>query len=155
MKDNLKTEPIIFPTSFQCTDSFVFNRFKNTCFLGRKKDENTYRLIGGFVDPSDLSLELAAARELKEEFPGAVLVNKKPIYLGSFRINDKRYVNSIHKVMTALFLFEAHESSILVAGDDIEEIKEFKIDEIRDLIIISPCHHILIQAFFDYLYYNN
>lgn len=46
-------------------DIAVIDKKDNKILLARKKNETGYRLIGGFVDPKDQSLEVAAIRNFK------------------------------------------------------------------------------------------
>ena len=114
---------IKYDTSFQTTDCFVINREKKEILLGRKHTESKFRLIGGFVDPADLSLEDAAKRELREE-AGANLECSHPQYLFSNRQDDPRYRDSRDKILTAVFRFE-YLFGFATAGDDIKEVGWF------------------------------
>ena len=94
-----------FPTSFQTVDIVV--RDGHRFLFGRKAFEEQYRFIGGFVDPTDESLEMAAMREVEEE-AGSILCNaaRDLVYLGSFRVDDWRYRTETDKICTSLFLAE-------------------------------------------------
>jgi bifunctional NMN adenylyltransferase/nudix hydrolase len=112
---------IKYPTSFQTTDILVINRLKNEVLLGRKPAEDKFRLIGGFVDPVDLSLEDAASRELREE-AGINLEVGTPKYQFSYRVDDKRYRDSQDKILTAVFTCD-YLFGFATASDDICEVK--------------------------------
>jgi bifunctional NMN adenylyltransferase/nudix hydrolase len=118
-----------YPTSFQTTDAFIFNRVTRGMLLGRKKGADKWRFIGGFVDPKDVSLEAAAQRERIEE-AGKNLECAFPEYIFSFRVDDPRYKDSPHKILTAVF---AHEYifGYAQAGDDIEQVDWFDFSYIR------------------------
>jgi len=147
-------EPIRYPTSFQCVDCVVINlaaddenplKTNVLVLLGKKPTETKFRLIGGFVDPKDETLEMAAIRELKEE-AGENLECSSPKYLFSNRQDDPRYRNSEHKILTAVFLFQflyGHAKG----GDDIEKVEWFKWSEIvknyKDIVVDT--HHRLIE----------
>jgi bifunctional NMN adenylyltransferase/nudix hydrolase len=127
-----------YPTSYQTVDVAIFaprdrNGYFGKVLLGRKRGETLWRFAGGFVDPTDESLESAAKREPKEE---TGLDVTRVEYLGSFRVTDPRYARDKHKIMTAFFLAEG-EPGQEKAGDDLEEVRWF--DEIP-LSLIAPFH---------------
>lgn len=151
MNINNNIDYIPYPVSLQTVDMFVWDHANSTVYLGRKKERNKFQLFGGFVDPKDQTLEMAAERELIEEFPAIRNVSyATPVYIGSFRINDERYVDSSHKIMTALFFISVRENILnLKAGDDIEEIKAFNLkdwESFKDKNIIMSNHQILFEA---------
>jgi bifunctional NMN adenylyltransferase/nudix hydrolase len=113
-----------FPVSFQTVDIACFDNTRSKLLLAKKPGEKGYRFVGGFVDPSDSSLEMAARREFREETGGNAEINKMA-YVGSYRVDDWRYRSGRDKIMTALF--ECH----MVFGrvepsDDISELKWFE-----------------------------
>lgn len=109
-----------FPTSFQTTDAVIKDASMGRFLFGRKKKNNgKWRFLGGFVDPKDQSLETAAFRERIEE-AGINLECSFPRYLFSIRIDDPRYRDSEHKILTAVFLHE-FIYGFAKAGDDIDD----------------------------------
>lgn len=68
--------------------------------MAKKPNEREWRFIGGFVDPSDLTLEIAARREVSEEAHIEVGGFR---YISSRKIDDWRYRNDVDKVMTTFF----------------------------------------------------
>lgn len=92
----------------------------NEVLFAQKPSESEWRFPGGFVDPSDETLEEAAARELNEE---TGLEASSLVYVSSRRINDwrNRGVDNV-KVMTTLFAAIADEGEP-VAGDDIARVQ--------------------------------
>jgi bifunctional NMN adenylyltransferase/nudix hydrolase len=130
------SEQIVYPTSFQACDIVIYKRDTRQLLLGQKwadktrtKPKTERRFIGGFVDPADPSLEYAAMREKGEE-AGINLEVTQPVYVGSFRVDDPRYRNSIHKIMSAVFYCE-YMFGIPKAGDDIAAVEWIDIDEFR------------------------
>lgn len=105
------------PISYQAIDIAVVDSQKSTILLGQKRvDGNLWRLIGGFVEPRDESLEDAGQRELIEE--AGELTTGEFIYAGSYRVDDWRYRNEKDKVMSALFITE-YCGGTPCAGDDL------------------------------------
>lgn len=99
--------------------------------LGRKKiDGDKWRLIGGFVDPTDSSLERAVKREVLEE---TGLEVSEPMYVGSALIDDWRYQHGPESVISSLFycqrLFGAAQ-----ARDDIDEVRWFEKTEVEKVL---------------------
>ncbi len=138
-----------YPTSFQAVDCIILDRSERNILLGKKKDQDKWRFIGGFVDPSDISLEAAADRELGEEVIG-IVSNKQPSYVGSFRVDDQRYKDSVDKIMSAVFSIHLSKySDSLRGGDDIEFVKWFSLEEVEDNYekIIMPEHFPIVENF--------
>jgi ADP-ribose pyrophosphatase YjhB (NUDIX family) len=120
-----------YPTSFQTTDCVIRNPENNQFLFGRKKKNNgKWRFLGGFVDVKDLSLEAASKRERIEE-GGLDLECVEPKYLFSVRIDDPRYRESEHKILTAVFLHD-YLFGFAKGGDDIDDgVEWFRDYEIR------------------------
>jgi bifunctional NMN adenylyltransferase/nudix hydrolase len=136
----MSDEKVIYDTSYQATDSVIIRKATRELLLGRKKDATLFRFIGGFVDPKDDSLENASVREKNEE-AGINLECSEPAYLGSFRVDDPRYRNSRHKIMSAVF-YSYVLWGMAKAGDDIVEVKWMDIDDFKKhyLMYIVPEH---------------
>lgn len=110
--------------------------------LGRKRYEDKYRLIGGFVDSTDDSLEAAARRELREE-AGINLEVSEMNYVTSEKIDDWRYKREKSKIITTLFkAFYMWGSP--QPGEDIYELKWFNMSKIKKSDIMEP-HHNLVK----------
>lgn len=110
----------IYPTSFQTVDMVIQHSLRPQVIVGRKHGEDKWRFPGGFVDPTDPTLELAAKREVKEEVGDIEIGDIK--YVASARVEDHRYRKSKHKVMTTLFV-GTYIFGPLKAGDDLEEVR--------------------------------
>lgn len=107
------------PRCDQAVDIAIFNSDGSQILLGRKKHQPHFRFIGGFSDVRSNSLEEDAIRETLEE---ACVVVKNPKYIGSRKVDDPRYANSIHAVKTCLFVTYGFEGEPW-PGDDIYEVK--------------------------------
>lgn len=117
-----------YPTVYPTVDIAVFRPGYRDILLARKENETKFRLPGGFADPSDDSYEMAALRELGEEC-GDIEVAELT-YLGSCRIDDWRYRDSMDTVITHLY------ACVLTDGDpepndDIAELRWFEVDKLR------------------------
>lgn len=115
-----------YPVSYQTVDIAAITSDGKRILLAKKPLENLYRFIGGFVDPSDTSLEHSAMREFREETGGCEIGGMK--YIGSFRVNDWRYANERDKIMTTLFK-GTYVFGRPVPSDDISELRWFDIEE--------------------------
>jgi 8-oxo-dGTP pyrophosphatase MutT (NUDIX family) len=149
---------IVYPTSFQAVDLFIFDEHKNKILLGHKWTDKTRtkakeeaRFIGGFVDPADPTLEVAATREGHEE-AGKNLELSLPRYIGSFRVDDPRYRSSIHKIMSAVFYCQ-YIFGFAEAGDDIASVEWVDLDWFRlnysKAGYLAPEHLPLVQLLID------
>jgi bifunctional NMN adenylyltransferase/nudix hydrolase len=121
------TYPKVYPT----VDVAVFRNDKKEILLGKKDNDQKWRLIGGFTDPTDEGFESAAMRELQEEC-GDISVTSME-YEGSFRVDDWRYRNETDKIVTTLFStdFVSGEPKV---NDDIAEVKWFPISDLPEMI---------------------
>ncbi len=111
--------------------------------LGKKVKEVkdgvlVWRFPGGFVDPADNSAEEAAIREATEEtnMKFNFIFDKLPRYIGSSKIDDERYRESDHKIITSFYEVdwlsgEDGEGPF----DDMARTKWFYLNEIDEKII--------------------
>ncbi len=91
-----------FPHSYQAVDIALVRR--PDVFLIRRADSGEWAFPGGFVDPTDKSLEAAASRELYEETGLTADKGSDLEYVTSLRVDDWRYRGSRDQIMTALYL---------------------------------------------------
>ena len=129
-----------YPVSYQTVDIACLSSEGNRILLCRKPNEDNLRFIGGFVDPSDPSLESAAKREFGEETGGNAEIEGIK-YLGSFRVDDWRYRKGRDKIMTALFMGNMIYGSVSPSDDIAElhwvEISDFVSDEFIEKNIVA------------------
>lgn len=128
-----------YPTTFSTIDVAIIKG--DEILLGRKKNEVAWRLIGGFVDPTDESDIAACKREVMEE-TGLEVSDFK--FICSKKIRDWRYAGINDKgVMTrfysAKYIFGAPEPN-----DDIVELKWVKLANLQDCKIVKE-HNELIE----------
>lgn len=128
------------PTAYQTVDAAIVDRYKKQVLLGRKAGEQLFRFVGGFVDPSDKSLEFAVKREVCEEV-GSIEIDDL-VYLGSEKVDDWRYLNSESGIMTSFFV-ATYIFGGPHAGDDLEEVKWFKFNKFESYLL--PAHRGLGQ----------
>ncbi len=117
----------VYPT----VDVAVFRNDRTEILLGKKSNNNKWRLIGGFADPEDDSFEQAAKRELAEEC--GIMEVGEMTYETSARINDWRYRNEADKIITSLYSCD-HIFGTPTAQDDIADLRWFKLSELPQLI---------------------
>jgi bifunctional NMN adenylyltransferase/nudix hydrolase len=130
------TYPKVFPT----VDVAVFRNDRKEILLGKKANDQKWRLIGGFSDPTDENFESAALRELKEEC-GPIQVTAMT-YEGSYRVDDWRYRNETDKIMTTLFSTDII-SGDPKASDDIMDVAWFPLANLEEIIAsqhTTPTH---------------
>jgi bifunctional NMN adenylyltransferase/nudix hydrolase len=113
--------------------------------LARKPGEKSYRLMGGFVDPTDASLETAARREVMEE---AHIEISTPVYAGSFLVDDWRYRHEVDKIVTTLVVAEYLYGAIQ-PDDDIEELRWFRLNRTLEIGHIVDAHRPLLVTLTD------
>lgn len=130
-----------YPISYQTVDIAVFNDDDTQVLLARKPNEDKYRFVGGFVSPSDPSLEYAAKREFSEEAGGAEI--EITDYIGSFRVDDWRYRVERDKIMTTLFKAK-YIFGQLKASDDISELRWFPVKDLDLTNIVSEHRSMMV-----------
>lgn len=126
-----------YPTCFPTVDVAIFNDDYSKILLARKEYETKFRLVGGFADPTSISLEADARREVQEE---TGLEITEPKYVASRLINDWRYAKEKDAIKTTVFKAQLFYGSPKPM-DDIVECRWFDLDKLqlkRDVVIT---HH--------------
>ena len=137
-----------YPQAFPTVDVAVTRQADDgdlEVLLARKPGEKGYRLIGGFVSPTDDSLEAAARREVAEEAHVEVSGLE---YIGSYRVDDWRYRSEVDKIMTTVFLAR-YMFGAIQPDDDIQELKWFHLDRKFDTNCLVASHKPLVAGVLD------
>lgn len=108
-------------------------------------ERGVWRFCGGFIDPTDDSAEDAGGREVMEETGMDVY---ELHYIGSANIDDHRYRDTPHGIITSFF-FAEHKSGEAGKGfDDVAVTKWFAIEEIfSSEFKENPTHKPLFEMF--------
>lgn len=117
-----------YPMTYPTVDVCAYND-DGQILLAKKPNEDKFRFIGGFVDPTDISLDRAAYREFMEEVNGCHISNMR--YILSQKVDDWRYNNEVDGIMTTLFLGRFGHGQVK-ASDDISEVKWFDVKDLKD-----------------------
>jgi bifunctional NMN adenylyltransferase/nudix hydrolase len=125
-----------YPTAYMAVDSAIFDDTYEHILLAKKPNEDLWRFVGGFVDPSDNygvtgALEANVRRETYEE---ANIDITDPEYVSSQFVNDWRYRNEQDKIMSILFASK-RLSGRVEAKDDIEYTKWFPISAVYEACV--------------------
>jgi ADP-ribose pyrophosphatase YjhB (NUDIX family) len=107
--------------------------------LVRKPHEKLWRFPGGFVAPTDGSLEAAARREATEEI-GVALGDLRYVWSGI--VDDWRYQRETDKIMTTLFMAPYLFGPVRPADD----VAEAKWTTRYDISLLVPEHRPLADA---------
>ncbi len=135
-----------FPTAYMAVDIAMIKEGKEV-LLARKPDEEHYRFVGGFVDPSDESLARAAKRELMEEVGNIEVADFEIV--GETKIDDWRYKHDQESVFTVLFKCK-YIFGIVKPQDDIISCAWFNISDL-ETIQLMPAHEPLKKMLLDNL----
>jgi bifunctional NMN adenylyltransferase/nudix hydrolase len=137
-----------YPKVYPTVDIAIYNDHGEV-LLGRKPAESKFRFIGGFVDPKDICLEETGLREAYEEagfLPNNYADRHNQMeYVCSMKMDDWRYRNTPDTIHTTLFAIRDSGGS-LNPGDDIAELKWFKISDLKNVPIMEV-HKVLVANF--------
>jgi bifunctional NMN adenylyltransferase/nudix hydrolase len=134
-----------FPTVYTTVDVAVFNEDHTKILLGRKPNEDKYRLFGGFADPRSNDNEQDAKREVQEE-AGIEIGNLK--YVMSCNIDDWRYRREQDKIRTNLFTAKYIHGQPR-PGDDIAEVKWFDVTRLTTNDVMQQHRGLVYRALLD------
>ena len=129
-----------WPCPLITIDVAIFNDDNTRILLGRKKKEDKYRLIGGFVQNQEKFSE-TVAREAQEE---AGVELRDITFIDSFPVDDWRYRGERDKITTVLHMAWIADGRPC-PGDDIFELKWFDFgDHLLDVVVDN--HVVLVEA---------
>ncbi len=132
-----------YPRTNSVVDVAITRDEKNQVLFGKKPGEKLYRFIGGFVDPTDKSLQAAVDREVGEETGVDV---GDIIFIGSVKIDDWRYKGTSQTIMSSFF--EAKYLCGHAKGDDDIASVDWVDTGALDYCDVNPVHHDLLELFF-------
>jgi bifunctional NMN adenylyltransferase/nudix hydrolase len=117
-----------YPVCYPTVDVAIFSTDYTELLLGRKPSDpkNKWRFIGGFAEKSRPTYAQDARTEMMEE---AGLDGSEMEYIGSAVIPDWR-MNVPDKAIKTTFFATTTMSMGARAGDDIEEVKWFKVNQL-------------------------
>lgn len=127
----------LYPVGMSVVDVAVYKQENDvvSILVGRKPREKLLRLIGGFFDVSvDNSLEDAALREMREEV-GDISVGV-PQYVISKKVDDWRYRDNQHKIVSSLFIVD-YRGGEPHPHDDIEELVWINLDNELEMKLVE------------------
>lgn len=139
-----KQYPIAYHTVDACVWRIVDERIQ--ILLVQKPAElgsGKWRFAGGFVDVTDNTIEDAAIREVREETKLEVV---EPRYIGTAKIDDPRYRNKRHKIITSFYALSYRYGEVGKGYDDVAVTKWFDLDSLSlsDMNKIHvPLYHLL------------
>lgn len=130
-----------YPVAYPAVDIVAY--CGNDFLLAKKSGEEKLRFVGGFVDPTDPSLESAARREFAEE-TGYTLSTEPVSYIYSFIVDDWRYRSEADKIMSTVFKVDfANIRPEVEAKDDIESLHWVPMQKVFDSV--QPEHLPIVE----------
>lgn len=133
-----------YPSAIPTVDIAIFKESK--LLLAKKPDQEKYRFVGGYVDPTDINYEAAARREIQEELKIEI---DGFDYICTAKIDDWRYKNSPDQIITTLFKAEYIYGNP-IPSDDISECRLFDLEELTLNMIVDE-HHILFTELMSFI----
>lgn len=139
-----------YPVCYPTVDVAIFTTDYTEVLLGRKPTDpkNKWRFIGGFAEKKRGTYESDARTEVMEE---ATLDTNAMEYIGSAVIPDWRMAGLPDKGIKTVFFATTTMSMGARAGDDIEEVKWFKVNKLTlgDMVDTHHVLYVLLPTFLD------
>ena len=137
-----------FPTVYGAVDAMIFRDPKEIekpeILLITKTGRKGYMFPGGFTDPTSISDEQDAAREVWEEC--SIIVSENELqYIGSKNVDDWRYNSEPDCIRSRMFLGYSVDNELEpIAGDDAETAQwvDWKTLKVEDM---NACHQPLLK----------
>ena len=129
-----------YPHAYPTIDVALFDKSKKNIYLAKKSSYDKLMFIGGFVDPTDRDYEHTACREVKEETNLDIAPNKLH-YIGSYRVEDSRYMFERDKIITTFFIGVASDGTPR-ASDDIVELHCRRFAHLTHNDLVSTHHYL-------------
>jgi bifunctional NMN adenylyltransferase/nudix hydrolase len=117
--------------------------------LGRKEPHGPLHFPGGFVEPTDESLEMAAVREISEETEVTTHGADSLEYVGSFRINDWRYQKE-QRIITAFYATPLPWGTVPSKTDELQDLDFYPLTA-ANRKNVAEHHQVLWDALVPYL----
>lgn len=127
-------------------DIAIISENGDKLLVGRKENEDKWRLIGGFTDIESDCFEQDARREVKEE-TGIEITDPK--YVTSKKIDEWRYRPEIDRKITTVLYIAKHMYGTPRPADDIEAVKWITIADLN-IDEIVPNHRVLVLEALEY-----
>jgi bifunctional NMN adenylyltransferase/nudix hydrolase len=129
--------------------AFVRNSESNITdtLLIQRVDSGQWCFPGGFVDPTDLSIESAAKREMMEEL--GLTTETVLEHIGSFRIDDFRYRGSRDKIITTFFMAHYAWGMPVLNYAEVQDYAWVPL-QLQVYPALAPHHQPLWQALFQF-----
>lgn len=140
---NYAQRPCTYPT----VDIIAYND-KGQILLAKKPNENKYRFIGGFVDRTDESYEMAAKREFYEESGGCEIGDLT--YIASGKIHDWRYKKEESGIMSILYAGKFMWGSIQ-PSDDISVLAWIDVKKLQAMEDDNTLHSFIMEEHLSFM----
>jgi ADP-ribose pyrophosphatase YjhB (NUDIX family) len=148
----LESVPYIpYPVRLSTVDGIITSG--SSVLLAKKPNASFFRFPGGFVDTGETTIE-AVKREMNEEVNLPLNVDTqhgRPLFLFEVPVDDPRYRESPHKIVTSVYWFCNPDTDIkkLKPMDDIAHLEWFNVSDVK-IESIEPFHQRIFQEFSAY-----